>query len=369
MPHPEDNSGLLKVGDEIRDSGYAAGRQACWDELTPRITSLEQERDMLKVAVAQKIESYNTLKAEYVAHLATHAPVETNAQQHVGIQVFPDRADLSYGKDLTGTYNMLKYLGVKNVRGGVGPATTQAVIDWYNKCYDELGIRCTLTVGKPRVPLTAAQWDTTQTIVGKLRGVQALHSWNEPNHNRDGAGPPLTDWQANTIRHGHELRRRFGDILRIGSAQLWSGNKTTHDNDLKSLAAATVTINGAVVRYKDTFEEIVWHLYQSDADRMKAYETSYRGLFGDLPIVCSETGMSTAPNQSQGAASMTEAGQADYIKTHIGMYLAAGHDVFWFELRDEFDPDGTDREDWLGIFRHDGSPKPAADSLKALLAA
>lgn len=372
MPEPDLGpvlSAATQYGDDIEANVRA--------ELAGRVDTLTLERDdALRVAAAEKTAHDKTralLTAavkQYADHMATH-PVEgpTVAQKSIGIQTFFERTDLSYGKDRQGTFDMLKFLGVKNIRANIGPTTDQTVIDWWNRCTDELGIELAITVGKPRVPLTAGQWDTIAAKLGQVRGAKALHSWNEPNHQRNPTDPPLTNWQANAIRHGYELHKRFGGTHEIGSAQLWSGNRTTHHNDLRSLAAASVTIDGKTVKYADTFETIVWHLYQSGVDRMADYETIYRSLFGDRPIVCSETGMSTAPNQAQGAASMTEAGQADYIKQHLGMYLAAGHKVYWFELRDEFDPDGTDREDWLGIFRHDGTPKPAANALRELLTA
>lgn len=353
MTTPEDVAALAR---QYGDEREAAARA----QLDPQIATLSASRDDWKAQAEKAL-------ADYEAHMKTHAPVFTKAQQSVGIQVFPDRGDLSYGKDLPGTKKMLADLKIKKVRGGIGPATTQTVIDWYNDIYDTLGIEACLTVGKPRDVLTAAEWDKVGVVLGKMRGVEILCNWNEPNHNRGGTGITLDGWPVKTINHGAELTKRFGADYEIGSGQFWSGNKATHDADLKTIVAATGA-NG--VKYKDTFETIVWHLYQSGLTRMQQYETTYRNLFGATrPIICSETGMSTAPNQTQGAASMTEAEQAQYIVQHINMYLNAGHRVYWFELRDEYDPAGTDREDWLGIFRHDGTPKPAVAALRDLLLA
>lgn len=290
----------------------------------------------------------------------------TDNQKRFGIQVFADRGNYL---DLAGSKKMVEFLGVKKVRSGIHPGTPQKHIDFYNSLYDDLGVTSCMTVGKPRVVLTPTQWDKIAAVLGKMRGVEMLCNWNEPNHNRGNKGAPLTDWEIKTVKNGHEIRTRFDRDYVIGSAQMWSGQKKKHDADLNALAKTSITVGGKKVTYKDTFEHIVWHLYQPGQKRMSEYETLYTGLFGNLPITCSETGMSTAPNQAQGALSMTEPEQAEFLKQHLGMYAKAGHNVYWFELRDDPDPAGTDREDWLGLFRADGTPKPAAKAFRDLLVA
>lgn len=340
MAHPKDNTELDRIVAEIR--AYQA----------------KEATDQANAAADKRLAELDAAwQMKWDAHMATHKG-GGGALDKVGIQVFPDRTDLSYGKDLNGTFNMLKFLGIKKVRGGLGPAMNGTVIDWYNKCYDELGIKVNFTVGKPRETLTNPQWDKITSHLSKLRGAEMLCGWNEPNHVRGGGTLP-TNWPALTGTHQDTLWTRYRDQYVIGSMQMWSGNKKRHDADLAKVAP----------QVKGKFHVIAWHLYQPGENRIEDYEKTYYGHFGKLPVWCTETGMSTAPNQAQGALSMTEEEQGRYLTQHCGLYLKRGHGLYWFELRDEHDPAGTDREDWLGVFRADGTPKPAAHALKELLAA
>ncbi len=320
--------------------------------LAEKVISLSAENTSLKTEVSD-------LKIR-LARLS-----ESEVQKMVSIQVFPDRDDLSY-RDHERILELLGGLGIKRVRGNLSPqsSTDTRVLKFYQDAYNRFGIKSWLTIGRPRITLTTSDWDSIQAAIeGPLQGMVArVDGWNEPSHNRGGTSEPTTDWEKKTGIHQAELWRRFGGKIPVGSMQMWSGVLATHDTQLKAVAPY-VMANG-----KPMFDTIVWHLYQTGEVPFNRYKTLYNSLFGDLPIVCSETGMSTAPNQISGAASMDEAGQAEYIKTHIGMYLSKGCAVNWFELHDEPDPAGTDREDWLGIVRFDGTPKPAYTALKNLLA-
>lgn len=327
--------------------------------LEPQNRSIAHDAD---AEIASKDAEYAALAKEFEDHMKTHDPVPPPQLDQVGIQIFPERQDLSYWNHET-TFDMLAFLGIKNVRGNVGPATSQRTIDFYNKIYDELGIQSCLTVGKPRVVLTNAQWNDIDLTLNAMRGVKRLSGWNEPNHRRSQDHPPTTNWQIFTGDHNHALWERYNTDYLITSMQLWAGNLDTHDTHLDLVAPF---VDG-------TFHEIAWHLYQPGVANVVRFETNYRDAFGDLPIICTETGMSTAPNQRQNAESMTEADQANYLLVHVKQdYVDRGHTVYWFETRDEFDPPDIngehDRENWLGIFRWDETPKPAAITLKNYLA-
>ena len=345
-----------------------------WNEIEPTVREILVHADndyAVNLAALNQLKGqFDSLTVDYNTLLLEHEKIKKALEEcqgnkenpklaQVGIQVFPERRDLSYW-DHEGTFQMLEYLGIKNIRGNVRPTTTQRTIDFFNRCYDELGIESCLTIGEPRVELTAAEWDSIGSILSMMRGVKRLSNWNEPNHRRSKDAAPLFEWWLKTGRHGNAIWNRYRNDYIITSMQMWAGNLNDHDADLDKVAPY---VNG-------TFHEIAWHLYQVGLDKVLRFENKYFGLFGELPVVCTETGMSTAPNQRQIAASMTEEEQAKYITLHIDRdYVSRGHTVYWFETRDEFDPEGTDREDWLGIFRHDGSPKPAATALKEYLAA
>ena len=75
-------------------------------------------------------------------------------------------------------------------------------------------------------------------------------------------------------------------------------------------------------------------------------------------IWVTEIGFTTAPSASR---TVTETQQAQYVHDVFRLLrewdLADG--MLWFNYKDPAAPDPTDREDWFGLMRGDGSAKPA----------
>jgi len=75
-------------------------------------------------------------------------------------------------------------------------------------------------------------------------------------------------------------------------------------------------------------------------------------------IWVTEIGFTTAPSASR---TVTETQQAQYVHDVFRLLrewdLADG--MLWFNYKDPAAPDPTDREDWFGLIRGDGSAKPA----------
>jgi len=85
-----------------------------------------------------------------------------------------------------------------------------------------------------------------------------------------------------------------------------------------------------------------------------------------LPRVITETGYYTEPRLQDG---VSESVQARYTLNLWLSYFASGvQRIYLYELFDQKpDPDGTDRERHFGLFRNDGSAKPAADAIRNMM--
>lgn len=344
MAHPEDNSGLLNVGDEIRDYEYERGLNVN----AGKLAASEAKNSELTIALAAELAKTARLEKQYADHMATHAPQLTLNQKLIGVQIFTDRGHYTNYDRIR---EHLAYTGFKTARSFLGTGTTQAQIDHMNRLTDELGIDWMLTVGKPMVTLSDADKSEIVDKRSQIKKVRRLCGWNESNNMGSG-------WVGPTVDHNEWLMDEFGNVDRIGSFQLWAGTMAKHNADLDAIGPAA---NGS-------FHDIVWHLYKPGEDRIVDFEARYRRHFGNLPIVCSETGMSTALNQSQGAEKMTPEQQATYLKTHTGLYVKRGYEVYVFESENGPN-ENTNREDGLGLFFNDGSPKPAATMFREYLPA
>ena len=294
------------------------------------------------------------VQQEYAEHMRTHEPVLTPNQNLIGVQVFTDRGHYT---NFPRIRDHLAQTGFKRARSFLGLGTDQAEIDHMNALSDEFGIEWMLTVGQPRDVLSDAERSEIVDKRRRIKKVRRLCSWNEPNNAKRGNGP-IETWVQTTADHGAWLMDQFGDVDRIGSMQLWAGELPKHHAALDLVAPAV----------KGTFHDIVWHLYQVGEARIIDFENRYYRHFGKLPVVCSETGMSTALRQVQGAEKRTPDEQAPYLRDHVGLYVKRGHEVYVFEMENGPNED-TNREDGLGLYFNDGSPKPAAGTMRELLTA
>lgn len=277
--------------------------------------------------------------------LATTAAPATTAQELVAVRVFPTYATEVYGQH-DAVLARLGELGVKRMSHKMGAMMSAATISFTQRAYQQHGIKSWLTVGESRVPLTAAQWDTIVALLkGPLAGmVDRCYGWNEPNHGRGGAAF-TADWPTMTAAHQTQLWQRVAPLgIKVGTPQLWSADFATHDADLAKLAPL---ITG-------TFDHIGWHLYPRGGvgvEYLEQFEATYRRVLGEFPVVCTETGYSTVPNYSGGAQNVTEAEQATLLPQLVDSYVSRGYGLSVFELLDDPDPTGGNREAHLGLVR------------------
>lgn len=292
------------------------------------------------------------------------------ASKLVSVRVFPSYNTKVY-REHGAVLTRLGELGVKRMSHKLTPAVASnaAVIAFTQKAYFQYGIKSWLTIGEPHVPLSPADWDK---IVGALKGplagmVDRVYGWNEPNHVRDGSPLP-TDWAAMTAAHQQRLWARVSPLgIKVGTPQLWSGDFTKHDRDLAALAPAI----------KGRFDHIGWHLYPRGGvgvELLDRFDATYRRTLGTFPVVCTEAGYFTAPNYTGGAVNITEAQAAEYLPKLVDEYVKRGYGFSYFELLNDPDPTGANREAHLGLVRTPSmdpatwTPKPAFATLKARLA-
>jgi hypothetical protein len=120
-----------------------------------------------------------------------------------------------------------------------------------------------------------------------------------------------------------------------------------------------------------SFDAVAWHPYGGgpplqnphmvgDPEALHALMASMGD--GAKQIWATEVGYPTG-----GAASVTEDEQAELAREALTAWHAkpfAGP-LFWYSIRDR-STQGTDREDFFGLLRHDGSRKPAYDVVAGL---
>jgi len=280
------------------------------------------------------------------------------------VRVFPSYTNV-YGQH-DAVLARLGDLGIKRMSHKITPLMDAASIVFTQRAFQEHGIKSWLTVGEPRVPLTASDWDRiTALLTGPLAGmVDRCYGWNEPNHVRGGGALPV-DWQLMTGAHQTQLWQRVAPLgIKVGTPQLWSGDFATHDADLVKLAP--------VIAGK--FDHIAWHLYPRGGvgvDLLDRFEATYRAALGVHPVVCTESGYCTAPNYTGGSKAVTEGEEATVLPQLIDAYVSRGHGLSLFELLDDPDPSGANRESHFGLVRCPSldpatwSPKPAFDAARS----
>ncbi len=288
----------------------------------------------------------------------------------VAVRVFPSyRTSVYQHHDIV--LARLADLGVKRISHKLTPeiASNAAVISFTRRAYLEHGIKSWLTVGEPHKVLSADDWNK---IVGVLTGplagmVERVYGWNEPNHVRNG-GPLPRDWHLQTAAHQQSLWDRVSPLgIKVGTPPLWSGDFAKHDADLATLAPLL----------RGTFDHIGWHLYPRGgvgAELIDRFDATYRRALGTFPVVCTEAGHFTAPRYVGRAVNITEAEQSVYMPQLIDEYVKRGYGISYFELLDDPDPSGANREAHLGLCRTPSldpatwQPKPAYAALRAHLA-
>ncbi len=286
----------------------------------------------------------------------------------LAVRVFPTYRTSVYGRH-DAVLARLEDLGVKRISHKITPGLSAATIDFTQRAFRELGIVSWLTVGRPRSPLGATEWEQVVDLLrGPLAGmVERCFGWNEPNHDRGGE-PVSPQWPELTAAHQAQLWNRVKPLgIKIGTPQLWSGSLDVHDADLARLAPLIA----------GSFDHIGWHLYPRGGvgtELIDRFEAVYQQQLGDFPAVCTEAGFLDAANYEGGAANLTATEKADLVPQLVDAYYARGLGLSYFELLDDPDLSASSREAGLGLVEcptTDPSTwvdKPAFAALKERLA-
>jgi len=262
---------------------------------------------------------------------------------------------------------------VKRVSGLLTPNMSADEIEFYRSAHARHGIRVWFAIGAPGNTLSDADWTKVRGLLtGPLVKVTELASgWNEPNHQVGG------DWSTPTANHQKKLwaniqqiNRASGQSIKVGTPPLWSGNITEQYADLRILGPK---IQGA-------YDTINWHLYPHGnkgtalASMIDRQLKEFRTAYGNAPVVNSESGYFTADEYAGGSNPSTEAEQAAQLPDLVDFHLSRGIGISYFELLDDVDPSGTNREAHFGLVRTPSlSPstwtdKPAFAVFKRLIA-
>ena len=290
-----------------------------------------------------------TGRAPRMASLAASSARATVAQDLTAVRVFPSYTSKVYGQHAA-VLGKLGELGIKRMSHKLTPAIAgqASFIKFTQDAYRMFGIKSWLTIGEPRVPLSAAEWTK---IVGVLSGplagmVERVYGWNEPNHGRGGAAFDESTWAPMTGAHQTELWKRVSPLgIKVGTPQLWSGTFSKHDADLTKLAP--------LIRGK--FDHIGWHLYPrsggaENTRNVTRFAALYSRLLGTgFQVICTEAGYLDALNYTGGANNTTQAQKAILVPLLVDEYVNRGWGLSYFELLDDPDPTEADREASLGM--------------------
>lgn len=294
------------------------------------------------------------------------------------IRVFPTFKGRTYENHAV-VLDYLQQLGIRRISHKLFPGFPAKSVTFTQNAA-AMGILSWFTLGEPRTLLTPVEWEETRWLLtGPFRGiVTKVSPFNEPQYIRGSGEVPVDDWLPVTIQAHADLRANIDLVnadlardgippIKVASSPLWNGNAAIHDAALELLAPAV----------RDYVDEACWHLYKTHRIPMSIdnFVTQYEAAYPGKPLWSHETGVSTAPNQTSGAISVTEAEQVDHLLAAVNAYDERGLGLSWFELLDDPDPAGTDREDWLGLIRTPTSdpatwyPKPAFLAFRDWLAA
>lgn len=361
MPTPSDNT----------DVALEAER----DDWQSQIGVVQTQLDTAQTNIATLTAQVGDLTTQLAACEASKPPVGQSKRLSLSaIQTFPHRLDLPTYTNFPAVFKALAELGIKRIRGQVGPGTSATAMGFYKTAWDTYGIKSLLTVGEPRVVLTAAQWTSIEQKLVTLgsAAIDSLYGWNEPNSVRGGGTPLPADWAVTTANHQKKLAALGTKLgVLVGTCALWSGDPAATWLDMAKVKAAGQT--------SAHYDIIAYHQYPRDNDtqaEVDAFysktETELRRVLADAdsPFACTEWGYSTAPNAgTSGAVRLTEAERARRIQLVAGYHVSHNNRHSLFELWNTADPTGADREDWLGLVWVDGTRTPGFVSYKTFLAA
>lgn len=256
--------------------------------------------------------------------------------------------------------DLLTGLGVRCVRDRLSPAAPDSLS--FLRHLGAIGIKTHATIG-----VFPSDDNERNLLSGLARSMAAeldsLEGYNEPN----GPGRPA-DWAQLTADHQQwlcALGRRLN--LLVGSPAL-NDQVSTLQEDYRELKTAGI---GSLC------DVISMHRYPSGglpSSLIDVRATLARSALGDKTVYCTEGGYFTAVNYTGGAQPVSESAQAIYAPRQLMEYVRRGMRFWEYELMDDPDPSGADRESHLGIVAAPSldpslwRKKPAYYALQQLLA-
>lgn len=304
------------------------------------LTAVARSANLTKLAAA-------TITVTFANGAAPPPPPAPSAK--LAIRVFPQYSGASYSNH-EAVLSTLGRLGVTRVSALLTPTMSADEISFYQKASSRYGIRVWFAVGAPGVTLSDADWTKARGLLtGPLAGIAELCSgWNEPNHRL------AEDWSTGTANHQKKLWSNIqqvnassGQSIRVGTPPLWSGDIAMQFSDLRLLAPK---IQGA-------YDTINWHMYPHGnkgtalAAMIDRQVTEFRAAYGKVPMVNSECGYFTPSNYTGGSNPSTEAEQAAQLPDLVAFHLNRGIALSYFELLDDPDSTGANREAHFGLVR------------------
>jgi hypothetical protein len=303
----------------------------------------------------------------------TSTPTAPNATLTTVQPLHSDVVNQSYGVQLHSAFGgtvyeqydaiaaLLADLGVRSVRDRLTPSVPGSIA--FLKRLGTMGIRTHATMGA--FPST----DTLRAALAKTAAtmpdvIECIAGYNEPN----GPGRP-SNWATLTVQHQQwlwNLGRQLG--IPVYGPSLHD-QVPTLEEDYQQLGALGLgnlcsTIN--IHRYP----------YGLSPSRLIDERTALaRSALGPKPVHCSEGGYFTALESTAVGNPVSEATQAVYAPRHLMEYVLRGMKFWQYELMDDPDPTGCDREKNLGMVAvksvdpSSWRPKPAFNEMKTLLAA
>ncbi len=302
----------------------------------------------------------------------TSTPTAANAVLNTVQPVHSDVVNQSYGIQLHSSYNgtvyaqydaiaaLLADLGVRSVRDRLTPAVPGSVA--FLKQLGTMGIKTHATMGAfpSNDDLRAKLAKTAATMTDAL---ECMAGYNEPN----AAGRP-SNWATLTAQHQQwlwNLGRQLG--IPVGGPSL-------HDQ-VPTLPQDYLTLGSLGVG--NTCNTINIHRYPaglSPSQLIDERTALARAGLGNKTVHCSEGGYFTALDSTGIGNPVSEATQATYAPRHLMEYVLRGMKFWQYELMDDPDPTGCDREKNLGMVAVGSTspstwrPKPAFAAMKDLLA-
>lgn len=197
--------------------------------------------------------------------------------------------------------------------------------------------------------------------------VQAWELWNEPNFPRFWGNAPDASAYTALLQAGYRAIKSSNPSAVVLGGSL-AGADTAYLTDMYVAGARGFFDALALHPYSgvlapDDCSNLRWS-YGCGVEQIRQ---TMLDAGDDLPIWFTEFGWSSL----DGSGGVGEESQADYLQQAATMlnqwdYVSV---AIWYNLVNTGDAASGDREDYYGLFRHDLSPKPAADRFRDLTAA